>query len=101
VENRGKNSRPILTVFFFVFLERLGKLIIFPIPRAALSVFYAIRWAFNSHVTDRIVLIPGPAERNSPLPKEYLREYIDSDALDLAEEARLGNFAPVGTTPIK
>lgn len=72
--------------------ERLERMIIYPVPRAALGVWAAMKWAFHTSVMDKIVLCPGPAETGSPLPKEYLKDYVDDAILDFTEEQRISRF---------
>ena len=73
-------------------LERLQRLIIFPIPKAALNLYHAIKWVFHANVIDKIVLIPGPAEKNSPLPIDYLREYMDISIVEFMEKKRIERY---------
>jgi hypothetical protein len=74
--------------------ERLERMVVFPVPRAALGVWAAMKWAFHTDVMDKIVLFPGPAETGSPLPKQYLQDYVEDAILDFVEEQRIGRFEP-------
>ena len=74
------------------FPGRLEKLIVFPVPKAALSVFHAMQWVFHAELNERIVLVPGSAERKSPLPKKYLQRYISEEVLDYTEQKRIDTF---------
>jgi hypothetical protein len=72
--------------------ERCECLVLFPVPRAAMGVWGAIKRVFGYGIMGKVVLVPGPALRDSPLPKERLEEYIDGEVLDLSEHVRLDNF---------
>lgn len=72
--------------------DRLEQMIVYPVPRAALGVWAAMKWAFHTNVMDKIVLCPGPADTDSPLPKPYLKDYVDDTILDFTEEQRTGRF---------
>ena len=73
---------------------RCGSLILFPVPRAAMSIWGAIKKVFHSDIMDTIALVPGPASRDSPIPKEVLERFIDGDVLDLTESKRVDKFRP-------
>jgi hypothetical protein len=72
--------------------ERCESLVLFPVPRAAMGVWGAIKRVFGYGSMGKVVLVSGPALRDSPLPKERLEEYIDGEVLDLSEHVRLDNF---------
>ncbi|KAL3911104.1 MAG: hypothetical protein SGILL_007414, partial [Bacillariaceae sp.] len=74
------------------FPGRLEKLIVYPVPKAALSVFHAMQWVFHAELSERIVLVPGSAERKSPLPKKHLQKYVSEEILDFTEQARIDAF---------
>jgi hypothetical protein len=74
------------------FPGRLEKLVVFPVPLPALGVFHAVQWAFHAELMEKIVLISGPAERTSPLPKSELTKYISEANLKITENARLEKF---------
>jgi hypothetical protein len=74
------------------FPGRLEQLIVFPVPKAALHVFYAMQWVFHAELSEKIILVPGSAERRSPLPKQCLQEYISDEILDFTEQARIDAF---------
>lgn len=74
------------------FPGRLERLIVFPVPTTALGVFHAVQWVFNKQITEKMVLVSGPAERQSPLPKDELSKFISEDILDFTEEARRSSF---------
>lgn len=76
------------------FPGRLEKLIVYPMPGPALHIWNAIKWVFHTNVRNRIFLVPGTANTDSPLPKSYLLEWLDQDVLDDTEKFRLGLFVP-------
>jgi CRAL/TRIO domain len=84
--------RKIVTMLQGHFPGRLEKLVVFPVPLAALGVFHAVQWVFHAELMEKIVLISGPAERKSPLPKSDLTKYISETNLDITETARLEKF---------
>jgi hypothetical protein len=74
------------------FPGRLEKLLVFPVPAPALGVFHAVQWAFHAELKEKIVLVSGSAELQSPLPKSELKKYISEADLDVTEKARLEKF---------
>ena len=77
--------------------ERLDKFVIYLIPRPAMMVWNTCKRFMTNDTMDKIVLIQGPAQRTTPLPKEALMEHFDNELIDLMEEHRTANFKPVGT----
>ena len=72
--------------------ERCDSLIIFPVPRVAMSLWHAMKLVFRHGMMDKVALIPGPADRDSPLPKSMLEEFIDSEVLEITEQERSNRF---------
>ncbi|KAG7359190.1 CRAL/TRIO domain containing protein [Nitzschia inconspicua] len=76
------------------FPGRLEKLIVFPVPKPALGIFHAVRWALPTELAEKIVLVSGSAERKSPLPNDELKTYIAEDVLEFTETVRVAKFVP-------
>jgi hypothetical protein len=89
--------RKVATMLQGFFPERLEKLVIFPIPMAALMIWQAMKTFVRNDTMDKLVLVPGPAGSASPVPREVLKNYVDVEILDLMEEKRVEIFKPIGT----
>jgi hypothetical protein len=77
--------------------ERLDKFVIYNIPRAAMVVWNTAKRFMRNDTMDKVILLQGPALRNSPLPREQLIEHFDKELVEMMEEHRTANFKPVGT----
>ena len=89
--------RTVSKMLLQLYPERLERMIIFPVPKAAMYVWSAVKSFYRSGELEKFVLVPGPANARSPLPRELLAVYIEDDVLDQTEEKRLGTFKPIGT----
>lgn len=76
--------------------ERLNSLVVFPLPFVAIGVWVAIKSVFHLAVMDKIMLVSGPADVDSPVPKDKLVGIIDPEILDALEKLRVDNFKPTG-----
>lgn len=77
--------------------ERLKSLVVFPLPFVAIGVWVAIKSVFHLAVMDKIIMVSGPADQDSPVPKEKLEGIIDPEILDTMEKLRKDNFRPIGS----
>ena len=77
--------------------ERLHSLVVFPLPFVAIGVWAAIKTVFQSEMMDKIMLVSGPAEQDSPVPMDKLEGRIDPEILDAIEKLRRDNFKPIGS----
>ena len=84
--------RKVMKILQAHYPERCESLILFPVPRAAMAVWGAMKRIFRHGIMGKIVLVQGPALQNSPLPKVELEEFIDGEVLDLSEHARINSF---------
>lgn len=69
---------------------RLRSLLVFPVPWAAMGVWTAIKRVFRLDITDKIMLVSGPADRAAPLPRDQLGKRVDLASLEIMENFRLG-----------
>jgi hypothetical protein len=74
--------------------HRLHRLILYPIPRAAIFIYRSIIQVFLSEATRQaIVLIPGRGTQcDSPLPHQALCDYVPVACLAQLEAARRASF---------
>jgi hypothetical protein len=70
---------------------RLYKCILYPVPRTAFYTWHMIRSFLHSNVKDAIVLLPGGAHVDSPIPTETLQKHV-SQGLEELEENRFAAF---------
>jgi hypothetical protein len=89
--------RTVTTMLQRFYPERLERLVLFPIPMAALMIWQAMKRFVTNDTMDKLVLVPGPAACASPVPKEVLKEYFDIEIINLMEEKRVEVFKPIGT----
>jgi len=55
--------------------ERCRRVIIFPVPWGASTVWSAVKLFLDQRTADKVVLVSGPVSRGSPCP-EALREFV-------------------------
>lgn len=72
---------------------RLHKCIVYPVPKAAIYIWHAIRGFLDPFLTELIVLVAGGAAINSPPPNKALGQFVDAGGLDLLEKTRVDAFA--------
>lgn len=89
--------RKMTKMLFARYPERLGSLVLFPVPRVALGTLGAIKRVFRPGIMEKINLVCGPAGTKSPLPRKSLEAYVDGDVLDQTEQVRLDYFKPIGS----
>lgn len=71
---------------------RLHRCIIFPVPSVALCLWNAVRRFVDPSLTERVVVVVGGADLESPPPRDKLLPHLDFDILAVLEAARLGAF---------
>lgn len=74
------------------FPERVQSMLLFPMPWGTITIWSAVKHIFKSDVLERVVLVSGPANNTSPLPKEALSEHVDGAYLDQMEACRSDNI---------
>jgi hypothetical protein len=67
--------------------NRLKRLVLFPVPWVASSVWYAVSAFLNETTASKVVLLDGPAARTDPIPAG-LDEYLDESGRERCEAAR-------------
>jgi hypothetical protein len=85
-------ARNVTKTLFELYPGRLWRCIVFPVPSVATHVWNAAKLVLDPSVTKRIVVIPGPANLDSPVPVAKLLPYISRDCLEVLEDARLDAF---------
>ena len=89
--------RKVATMLQRFYPERLERLVIFPVPMAAMMIWQAMKKFVRNDTMEKLVLVRGAAACASPVPKEVLKEHVDVEILDLMEEKRIEIFKPIGT----
>jgi CRAL/TRIO domain len=73
--------------------QRLHKTVLYPIPRPATWIWWAVKPFLGSDLRKSIVLLPGSAGLNSPVQVSCLSEHIsDVSHVQLLEKTRLDTF---------
>jgi CRAL/TRIO domain len=80
-------------MLFELFPGRLHRCVVFPVPAVAASVWNAAKKVLDPTVASRVVVVPGPAEMDSPIPVAKLMPYVSRENLQIMEQARLAAFA--------
>jgi hypothetical protein len=80
--------------------ERLEYLIVAPIPPIASYIWTAVKRFLWKRTRDRVLLAPGPAGRDSPLPKDnqYILAHIKDHVLEYLDQVRLNQFERSSTS---
>ena len=86
-------SRKISNELQSLYPERLEYLIIVPIPHIAMYLWSAVKSFLFKRTIDRVVVAPGSAGKDSPIPKDCLLQHVDDNVLERLEMARLDTFA--------
>ena len=81
-------TRSIINTVSSIHPGRWESLMIFPLPRALLSVWRSVKGYFHPETAKVMHLVSGPSSLGSPVPKQDLEAYVDSDTLDLLEKSR-------------
>jgi hypothetical protein len=84
--------RRVTQVLLELYPGRLWRCIVFPVPFVATHVWNKAKRFLDLSVAKRIIVIPGPANLDSPLPVSKLLPYINRDCLEVLEDARLASF---------
>jgi len=87
----------IIAVLEANFPERLSASIVCPMPFAAIALWKVIKVFLDPTTAKKIAVIRGSAERDSTLPHEKLKTYIDRETLAIMEKNRLSTFTNTKT----
>jgi hypothetical protein len=74
------------------FATRLDKLVLFPLPTWAKSIFNACKPLLRSSTVGKVIVVPGPCSPEAPLPKEAIINHISTEVLEHTEMIRLSFF---------
>jgi hypothetical protein len=72
--------------------ERLDKLFVFPLPRAALWIWEMVKPFLDRSVVESAHLIGGKDSMSSPPPNHALCRFVHSQLLDDMENKRLSMY---------
>jgi hypothetical protein len=70
------------------FPERLAKLVLFPLPRAATFLFNTAKMCLDQDAAYNIEVCPGPSNNDSPVPAQ-VQLFFQEDAIQTMEQRRL------------
>jgi hypothetical protein len=73
------------------FPERLHKLVLFPLPRAATFLFNTAKMCLDQDTASKMEICPGPGNNDSPVPAQ-VRLFFNDDAIQTMEQRRLSLF---------
>jgi hypothetical protein len=79
-------------MLFELYPGRLWRYIVFPVPAVATRVWNAVTLFLDPSIAERIVVVSGPADLDSPVPVAKLLPYISRDGLERLEDARRAAF---------
>jgi hypothetical protein len=74
------------------FPERLGKFLVYPLPRPAIWIWEMVKPFLDNSVVEAAHLIGGKDSIQAPPPNHVLQTYIDDDNLDRMEKNRMSMF---------
>lgn len=82
-----------------IYPERLSKLVLYPLPRAAMWIWAMAKPFLDTSVVKRATLIGGDDARTSPPPNDALRLHFDEETVEALEKKRLSMFVEVSAAP--
>jgi hypothetical protein len=74
------------------FPERLSKLVLFPMPRAAAVLWGVIKRFLDPNTASKIAVIPGNAGNDAPPPYKKMEVHMERDIIELMEAIRVDTF---------
>lgn len=74
------------------FPERLGMAIVYPLPWTATAVWKVAKLFLDPNTAKKMVVIKGPADKDSKVPYDKMEPYIKRSVIDTMEKNRLSSF---------
>jgi hypothetical protein len=85
--------KDIVSLLLTMFPERLEKTILFPLPFALTWVFGAVKAVIDPVTAEKIQVLSGAANVDSPLPFDQLMQHVSSEVALMCENERLASFS--------